>query len=202
MSPILSLMGSTLTSLATGNAPHDTWRGESAISQKHWEAGGYDAAKEIGKWASNELGGGIVYRFSREQTESIESGDYGFLERLIGYPILQNALGRFIKITDYGVTEKLTAGADDIRSQRASDRLKIERELRQSIQDPDFVISDETIDLIGKYGRSMKKTAKGMIIDTYGRPVLRSLENARSNEERKAILERAKRMKLLIGDKR
>ncbi|NCO47127.1 MAG: hypothetical protein GW890_12400, partial [Vibrio sp.] len=75
----------------TGKNPYDPFRGKYVVPETVFEAGGKEAIKEMAKYSSNQLGGGIVYRFKGKSAEQVK----GELEKVLGLPVAGNFLGRF-----------------------------------------------------------------------------------------------------------
>lgn len=88
---------------ASGRNPYNSYRGQLAIPESIHTAGGERAHKYMAEYIANKLGSGIVYRFKSGDIDTIKTE----LEEIIGYPISSNILGRFLKVSDYGVREDI-----------------------------------------------------------------------------------------------
>jgi hypothetical protein len=104
----------------SGQNPYDSFRGRNVLSDDVFHAGGWRAHKAMLGWVFNQLGGGIFYRFTTDsQVPQPESG----AEKVFNLPVLNNIVGRFFRVTDYGTTEKLNQIKANVESQAANNRL-------------------------------------------------------------------------------
>ena len=104
----------------SGINPYDSFRRRHVIPEQIHEAslsGDAEAKKEARKifrnWISNQLGGGIVKRFRYEDPNEVKTE----LEKFLGKPFVGDVIGRFIQVSDYGVTEELTKVRKKLRGE-------------------------------------------------------------------------------------
>ncbi len=104
----------------SGQNPYDAFRGRNVLSDDVFKAGGARANKEFAGWVFNQLGGGIFQRWASETQTPYEQGP---VEKTFNLPILSNIAGRFIRVTNYGETERLNQIKTNDESTKAERRL-------------------------------------------------------------------------------
>jgi hypothetical protein len=120
VAPLLGAAVDT-TLYASGINPLNMFSGNRAVPEDVFKAGGLRSHKAFAEYMSGKLGGNIVYKFQHDDVDRIK----GELEKILGYPIVSNTIGRFIKVSDYGVKEKLKSETDKIEQRRASENLDL-----------------------------------------------------------------------------
>lgn len=141
VTPIISSVASWGQFL-TGQNPYDSFRGRPVLTEREYKAGGTIALKKFLLWQFQQLGGNVFVKFyAGEQTPTVKSKG----EEFLGYPIVSNVVGRFIKISDYGQIEKARDVVERIEGENA----------RKSILE-DRVIND----YVGKYQDGEKNQEK------------------------------------------
>ena len=88
---------------ASGRNPYNAFRGRYAIPEQIFEAGGERSHKAFLRYLADKAGANIVYRFKYDDIDRIESE----LEKVVKFPFTSNIVGRFIKVSDYGIKEDL-----------------------------------------------------------------------------------------------
>ncbi len=117
-----------------GKNPMDTYTGHPMVPERTFTAGGGRSHKAFLKALWGELGLDVLVRFGTEEPSEIASG----LEEALGMPILGPALARFVKVSDYGTTERLRRISDEVKTEDARRSLDLEEIIRQGLQeDPD-----------------------------------------------------------------
>lgn len=124
ISPTIQSFTATTQFLA-GQNPYDWFRGRNVISDTTFKAGGIDATKSFLGWQFQQLGGGIFYRFYHEPTAPKEEG---VVEKIFNLPIIGNVAGRFVRVSDYGQTEKLKSIEKKVEKEQARQTIE-ERKL-------------------------------------------------------------------------
>jgi hypothetical protein len=104
----------------SGLNPYDHFRGRHVIPKQVFAAGGKRSHKYFAKWLANSVGGNIIHKFGYDDRRSIENE----LEALLKMPGFSASLGRFLKITDYGIKEKVREDWKKIESVKAETSLK------------------------------------------------------------------------------
>ena len=130
LNPAFSVISDVVT-FATGQNPFNRFYGQYAISPLAFEARDKRAAIQFAKYVANQMGSGIVYRFKSDRPEEIAQE----LETLLGFPVhskvanwmikakdwpvASNALGRFLKVSDYGIRERILHAKKEVRRENA-----------------------------------------------------------------------------------
>jgi len=182
---------------ATGHVPYDFFRMRPAYQEDIGTAGGKREAIAFLKYMSNRMGGGIVHRFSTDNPHEIEKE----IEKWIAIPGISNIIGRWIKISDYGVSEKIRKEAlDPIREQQAERRLAARDGLIKMIQGKhDKVTDDERTAIFETDPTSLEMSMVKLVSRRYGSAWINAWASARTREEKHAVwnwaIEREKRLK-------
>ncbi len=102
LNPAIDAMWSTIE-YVSGRNPYDSFRGRYAIADEQvWRAHDLRTHKAFIKWLLQKHGANIVYRFDFDDIEEVKTE----FEKVLGYPVLSNIVGRFIKVSQTGVKEK------------------------------------------------------------------------------------------------
>lgn len=100
LTPSLGILQDILQ-YASGQNPYDYYRGRNALPDTVFQAQDWHTRVEFLKYLSNMGGLGIIHRFDTNKITPIKSE----LEKMLGLPLVDNIVGRFIKISDYGEYE-------------------------------------------------------------------------------------------------
>jgi len=126
--PSITGAGAILTYLS-GQNPYDTFRGRNVIPDKYFKAGVKESAPIFIDWLLKQQGLGIV------MPTYTPEGDLTTLEKILYAPISSNILGRWIKVSDYGRTEKLRE-IEQPEIQKASQRqVSEEKNLKKAVKE-------------------------------------------------------------------
>jgi len=79
--------------------PYDYFRGQPIIDRTTWEAGGFESAKELGKWAYNEIVGSKI-GIEFERPYSVRQS------KASSVPLLAPFIRRFYRDSDFGIQEQ------------------------------------------------------------------------------------------------
>lgn len=110
--------GYALSQFVTGQNPYDFFRGRPVLTDDQFAAGGKEALVPFVGWLFEQMGGSILYKFYSQGTvPKVQSPG----EKFIRLPIINNILGRFIRISDYGQIEK---AKDILETQQADEARK------------------------------------------------------------------------------
>ena len=90
--PILGAAADTVQ-YASGKNPYDFFRQRNVIPDQEFEAGGWRSHRLFLKHLANSLGAGVVHQFKTNDLQKRKTE----LEEVLGFPILSNLIGRFIK---------------------------------------------------------------------------------------------------------
>jgi hypothetical protein len=188
--PSLSPLAGAITdvvSYSTGHVPYDTFRMRPAYPEMVGKAGGAREAKAFAKYMSNQMGGGIVHRFSTDNPHEIEKE----IEKWLAIPGLSNILGRWIRISDYGVSEKIRKEVlDPLRSEDAEKTLKARDGIKKMIQGKSDKVTDAERDaMFEKLPDMQDLTVMKLINRRYGNAILAALLTAQGPEEQMRVWE-------------
>jgi hypothetical protein len=181
INPLVGVIVAT-AEYAAGNNPYDWFRGSYVVDPRTFSAGGWKSHKQFATWVWNQVGGGIIHQFPRY--------DYGqdksLIKRIVQYPGLSNTVGRFVKVTDIGVSqdiskdlEKLQQHKDKLTVDAYDGVVKVLEGKRPS--DDEFKAIAERFDRIDDY------TLKAMS-RKYGNIYLRRFNLASTTDEKIIIL--------------
>ena len=194
LSPPLS-MGLDIYQYMSGKNPYDTYRGRVMINQTKFDAGGSIKRKEFVKQTWNRYGGRYFYTFPYDDLDKVKSN----LEKNIKMPGASQFFNRFVRISKRGISEELRAAGKKatqkkaIKTEQINNRI-IEmlnkrtghpkgnaRELFVQLRSEGYPIKSFNV----FYNKVVKYRAK-----QYNRTLFNALNQAPSNEAKKAILEK------------
>lgn len=206
--PILSMLSAT-TQYLSGQNPYDVFRARNILSDDEYKAGGLAAAKPFAGWLFNEAGGSVFYKFYDQGNVPVEETG---AQRFLKLPIINNTIGRFIRITDYGQKERLKDILGQQQSQDARERIKENEKLRENVRefqnDPKAQFNVKEYekklvqDVLGKQPGSKKEAEearrlvkKFKLMRQRGQDNVRltTLLDARSNDEKMILLKEYRR---------
>jgi hypothetical protein len=96
------------------------------------KAGGWAVTKAMAKWAWNELGGSIVYRFGREsRPEDLRETK---LDRFLAAPVVGDIVGRWVKVSDQGRRDRERVLAERVAKTEAEGQLEVSRAVVEIIR--------------------------------------------------------------------
>ncbi len=184
----------------SGNNPYDSFKGQAAIPDRVWRANDFRKKEEFLKYLAQKSGAGIIHRFSSDNDVEVKTE----LEKIIGYPILSNILGRFIKVTDYGekeyIQENVLGPVEEKRSREIldfreavqrgikgdlltdKDKLSIERE---AMRDPNTMPRNFIINLGRRFGSAWTEAYITASTKEEKMAILQELMKKQSKEEEK-----------------
>ena len=189
LSPVLTSIGA-MKDYMSGQMPYDNFRQRSAINQTTWDAGFPERDKAMAGYMWNTMGGGIYKRYDTQNLEKIKTD----LEELIHFPIMENTLGRFLKVSDYGVRQELQEAAKGVKQESAQQSLAANHAINQIALDPNYKMTDEEIVALAAKGKSLNKRSQKIFANIYGNAFVQELMKAPSNKAREAMFERIREM--------
>lgn len=120
-----------VSQFVAGQNPYDFFRGREVIPDAEFQAGGKYALKPYLIWQFNQLGGGTFIR-SYYSTQPPETKT--LTQKVVEAPILSNIIGRWIKVSDYGQSEKNQKIVDEIEKESARERIETNRKVNKYIE--------------------------------------------------------------------
>jgi len=171
----------------TGRNPYDNFRGRHVIPETLWKAGGKESNIAFMKHLSNEVGGGIVHRFTNSDIEGVRT-EY---EKIINAPVIGNITNRFIKITDKGRSELFA----EVKEAEQKKRAKVIQELKtiankqyagELLTTKEVALVKEEKTYLKKRGRKVSTIKKG---DRYAKELMFAQTRAEKDAIHLKILE-------------
>ncbi|ACL06224.1 hypothetical protein Dalk_4546 [Desulfatibacillum aliphaticivorans] len=183
VSPFWNLLYA-VTEYAAGHNPYDNFRRRYAVDEQVFEAGGERSHKEFAKWLANNSGVGVVHVFKTERPGEVKTD----IEKLLGYPIVSNIVGRFVKVSDYGLREKIRGDKEDIRRHRAQQSLDTEEAIGRVVNG-DIITDEDIMNMAAKF-ETIPERIEEMIANG-SNVYLQEIMSAQNQEERAAVIARA-----------
>ena len=166
---------------ASGLNPYDHFRGRYAIPDQVFKAGGARSHKAFVKWLANKSGATIAYRFGPDDVDKIKTD----LEKVIGYPISSNILGRFIKVSDAGIREDLRNSKLEKQQKRTREILDVKDAVYKWLNGEQ--LSQKEADLIEQNPDIVDRASLKALSRKYGNVFLEEILTASSTEEKGAV---------------
>jgi len=162
----------SILEMATGQNPRDQFRGRNVLTADEQSARGWPAWKKFLGWEFQQLGGGVIWRFYPGERIP-ERKTLG--QTIIELPILSTVLGRFIRITQYGDTERIRNAVELVRTQAARGRLAERSMVNNVVRDlQQGVASGEGLDML----------SARIALDAYGEDLTRATERVQAIRNR------------------
>jgi hypothetical protein len=181
--PMFAMAGAVKEYVA-GRNPYDFFRGRNAMPQQVFDAGGKDRITAMLKYMSNQAGGGVIHRFGTDDRREIELQ----IEQLLKLPLFSNMLGRFLKISDYGLKEQFREEAQVLKQHKAKEALRAKEAF-------DLIISGESKKLSKEQWTAFLEKVKTMdsymlkaLAYRYGNTWTQLLLQAQSKEEKAIVI--------------
>lgn len=105
-----------------GQNPIDHHTGRPIMDSTTFQAGGWPAAKAMGQYDWNAFGGGVIHRF---QNISLDNPPSTSMEEILRAPVIANAVGRWVRISNRGVFDADQRNTKEIEQHRAQVRLAV-----------------------------------------------------------------------------
>ena len=181
ISPTISITADVIQYMR-GKNPYNEFRGQLAVNPDVFEAGGMRSLKEFAKYELNQAGAGVVYKFQYDDVGRVKTE----LEKVLGYPILSNIIGRFIKVTDQGAKEQVNEELEKLRQPEAREKLAARDGVNKIInQKP---LSPEEIEGLAKHPGVMNSNLKFALAKKYGDIYISQFLSARNDLEREVVI--------------
>jgi hypothetical protein len=177
---------------ASGRNPYDSFRGREVIPDQVFQADDHRSKIAFAKWASDQAGGGIVYRFGSDRPDEIKTE----LEKVLGYPILNNTIGRFVKVSDQGIREDIRALKEKVRKTAARESLDAQEAMEKLIDGQK--LDSQDIEAISKKAGGLNDYVLKLWAYRYGNVMVQEYLSAQSKEEKAAVLKKMGEIKPII----
>lgn len=175
-----SVSPSITATLATGQYlagqnPYDWFRNREVLTDDQLKAGGMYSLKPFAGWLFGQSGGSIFYKFSVGTPK-----DTTGTEKFLNLPFMGNILGRFLKVSDYGTTEKMNEIKAEVQSDQAKRRIDEASIINDYIKKEQGLKTETAIDIV------VKNTKAELVNEILGHPPTNEEELARAkNIEKK-----------------
>lgn len=164
-----------------GINPYDRWRDRRAIPEHLFKAGTKETHIAMAKWMANQLGASIVYRFKTEEPDKVKTE----LEKVLGLPIVENIVGRWVKVSDYGRSEIVRAAVEEEREKRSREILQLRKIVDKKLRGEKLTPAEQAFAEQNKqYIKQREKRAK---VRKTGDVYERQLMAAATQKEKDAI---------------
>lgn len=131
ISPLVTSVSATSQYLA-GRNPYDFFRGRPVVPDYEWEAGGMYRLKPFVNWQLQTLGLGNVWRgYVSQQAPQTKT----WTQKLIEAPVASNIVGRWLKVSDYGKTEKNKQIVQNEEQETAKRLLEERRKVEDAVRE-------------------------------------------------------------------
>ena len=179
--PIIGL-STDVIQYASGKNPYDYFHGRYAIPEQLFEARDWDTHKAFLKYMANNSGLSVIHRFEYDDLERVR----GEIQELLDYPIASNTIGRFLKVTDYGVKQDIDVALDKERRRHARE-LKDARNAVIKLLNGEPLTEKEVRAMIA-HPQSVDRNFSVMLARKYGSTWQHALLTAQTKEERAIVL--------------
>ena len=195
LSPSFVGAGAVL-SYISGNNPYDSFRNRNVIPDTEFKAGPKYSLSIFLDWLAKNQGLGILF-------PSYQPDDPTDLQKVLNAPVLSNILGRWVKTSDFGETERLreVAGeAERVRSGRLLEERKLmDQAIKEYKENPGRknelerqLVKDIVLDGDNTKETNTKKKFRLGILRGESDPQINSLIDANTNVEKEAIFQELK----------
>jgi len=181
--PMINLIGAVV-SYACGKNPYDAFRSRYVIPEQIMLAGGKRAHKIFARWLSDQAGLSVIHRFGSDRPEQIKTD----LEKILGWPIVSNIVGRFIKVTDLGLQETLREAKLEVKSIMAEISLTAGEGLEKLLEGE--MPSKEEVQALASKANSLPDAALKLLAWKYNHTYVQALLSSQSNAEKAVVIER------------
>lgn len=181
VSPVVQLGAFTIPSFIAGNNPYDFFRGRPILTDEQQLAGGSERLKPFLSYMFQQMGGNVFMKLNYNETVPKNPS---LSEKIVSLPLASNIAGRFIKVSNYGETEKLRAITDDIKSENAQENIANRR-----------VVFDYVDQAQGKPYAEQQKLKRDMINEIIGDKIV-----SKEDRQKKSTLEKRFTTLLIRGE--
>jgi hypothetical protein len=199
--------------MLAGQNPYDAFRSRNLFTQQEMEAGGPRNWKKFLGWEFQQLGGSTYFGnfFSDKRPEDKTVG-----QTILDAPLSSNTLGRWLKVSDYGLTESLREVKAEVRGEKArksqDERDEVNDAIRAYMRDVPpplreggngmgkrMALARQIVDKVypemsrpdkSKKTMEVQKKIKLGAVRGSADPLVEEVMSAQSNAEKRALIER------------
>ena len=107
---------------------------------------------------------------------------------------MENTIGRFLKVSDYGIRQELQNSAEEVKQESAQQTLAANHAINQIALDPNYKFTDEEIQALAVKAPSLNTKTKRIFAEIYGNVFVQELMKAPSNAARVQMMERIREL--------
>ena len=189
----------------TGRNPYDAFRGRYVIPDLEFRAGGATALKTFLAYEFEQLGGSVFMKTYVTETTPKERSS---AEKILRLRVVSNVFGRFLRVSDYGQTERIRGESERARAEAARKSLQKREIVNRYVEE--FRKTDGGEARVNEFERRIAEEALGHPARTEAErreaaglrqrfkrarlkgtddPRVDALVHAASNDEKKTLLE-------------
>jgi len=173
---------------ASGQNPYDSFRGRYAIPEKVFEASDMRTHKAFTKYVLNKIGTNVVYRFQYDDGVRVKSE----MEKVLNYPVIGNIVGRFIKISDYGIREEIRDVKQEYRMFNARENLDAHEALTKFVNGEK--LNEKEIGILKSHPDLVNRNMEILLGKKYGNVYIEEFLTARDNNEKIIVFDKIIKM--------
>lgn len=175
----------TMLTYASGRNPYNWFTGKYAIPETVFGAQDKRAHIAMAKYIANQMGASIFYRFKHDDVGQVK----GQLEKITGWPFMSNIVGRFVKVSDYGLIQEADRVIKEVKVEEFRERLDA-RDAMAKLLRGDEPITLEDIEAIQKHPGIIDRNLMKALARKYGHIYLEMFYRAQTNREKIAVLDK------------
>lgn len=183
MNPAIELISSTWTYLFGGRPPYDELRGRYVVPENIY-GNNWESHKRMAQWLWNQAGLSMIHKW---QPEEFAPGTLA-IEKAGRTPVVSDIVSRFVKVSDYGLSEKLKQATKEVDTKRQNE-LIMERSIAEKQARGKELSPDENayLQTNPESLKSKQKQMKGLVgADAYQRAFM----FAKTSDEKTAIIKK------------
>ncbi len=185
INPAIDIAADSIQYLS-GRNPYDSFRGRYAIPDLTFQVHDERTHTAMLKYLANKSGAGIIHRFNTEDLPGVKTE----LEKILGYPISSNILGRFLKVSDQGIRKEYKDVKEDVRTKRARESLDAREVINKMVLGKGEITKSDIEALAKKNINSMEFAMIKGLTKRHGDLFLNELLSSESNEEKAAVIKK------------
>ncbi len=168
---------------ALGQNPYDSFRGKPAINDDKFKAG--EGASELAKQSAANLTGGIVYRYR----PNLPGDSPTETEKFLRLPVVGNVLGRWVRVSNAGLTEETDRTLAPVIEHQAQMRLVADEMARKTIAGEPWTGTENTLSQNDPYLVQYLMGKMQTLMENATGPEMQAFNRAQNVEQKAALLQ-------------
>ncbi len=181
--PMLKEAGKWYDYHVLGRNPYDSFLGRGALPEDMVTAG--TAGGELALQSLSNVTGGIVYRHRQDRPGETPTEMESFLKT----PIVGNMIGRWLRVSNRGLTEEAERDVKAVRQREAELRLVGEEMVGRQMRGEPWSAAQETLYVEEPYLQQRVIDRQITIMSQATDPEMKAWQNAKSTGEKQALME-------------